>query len=147
MITFENGRFNKKINIEVENFIKNATIKNKRSLYFSGKILKSYASKDIIRKKTGNPYKYKNRTIRAGLEGEAWANRSGKARRGIRFNVASSNTLNFFNTVDYVKFLEDPNSLYRPAMLVSIKQNRDRIASIIESNFEKVLKGAGGVIK
>jgi len=147
MSSFEYEKDSKSFFFAIKNLDKKMSFENRKNLYYSGKILKSYASKDILRKKLGLPYYYKGRKIYASQRGEAWANRSGDARRSISYNVSGSDTLNYFNTVDYVKYLEDPEKLNRNAMYISIQKNADRIMTILESGFQKVLSLGGGVLK
>ena len=114
----------------------------KKGLYFVGKKLKSTASKNILKKKNGRTYKYKGRRYKASQPGESWANRSGTARKGIVYRVASSSKLRFGNTVDYAKFLEfgTRKMKARPAHLIAIKENEQNIVKILENNIDSSFK-------
>ena len=110
----------------------------RNALYFSGKLLRKSASDSILKKKSGRAYRYKGRRIRASQYGEAWANRSGTARRGLSFRVQGQNRLYFENSVDYVQYLEDPKSLNRPAMWLAIESNAGKIERYIEQEIDRV---------
>lgn len=108
--------------------------------YFIGKQLKSTASKNILKKgRQGRKYRYKGRVHIASIAGESWANRSGTARKGLKFRVVNTKKLIFGNTVDYVKFLEEGTVKMkaRPAHLISIKENRTKIINAFESRIPK----------
>lgn len=109
----------------------------RKALYLSGKLLRKSASDSILKKKSGRPYKYKGRNIRSGKYGEPWANRSGKARRGLSFRVQGRTRLYFENSVDYVKYLEGKESLNRPAMWLAIESNVGKIERYIEQEISK----------
>ena len=101
----------------------------RRAFYVSGKRLVKTASDDILKAKTGRAYKYKGRTIRAGISGGAWANRSGRARRGLDFSVRGSTQMTFYNKTPWVVFLERGTSKMkpRPAMKNSLIKNERNI--------------------
>lgn len=110
----------------------------RHALYLSGRLLRKSASESILKKKFGRTYRYKGRRIKASQAGEAWANRSGKARRGLSFRVQGGNRLYFENSVDYVEYLEDKASLNRPAMWLAIESNADKIFRNIEQAIDSV---------
>ena len=109
----------------------------RNALYFSGKLLRKSASDSILKKKFGRAYRYKGRMIKSSQDGESWANRSGKARRGLSFRVHGENRLYFENSVDYVKYLEGKESLNRPAMWLAIESNVGKIERYIEQEISK----------
>lgn len=111
----------------------------RNALYLSGKLLRKSASDSILKKKSGRLYRYKGRRIKASQDGESWANRSGTARRGLSFRVQGQNRLYFENSVDYVQYLEDPKSLNRPAMWLSIESNVGKIERHIEQEIDRML--------
>lgn len=114
----------KKVLVEIKDAKKTLRKNVRYSLYKIGSRLRQTASKNILKKpRQGRVYRYKNRRHKASIRGESWANRSGKARRGLNFKVRGSSDLNFGNTVDYVKYLEDTDKLNRPAMLISLQKN------------------------
>lgn len=122
-----------------------------RGFYKIGKSLRSTASKQILEKpKTGKTYLVRRgpsgRRFRhvASARGESFANSSGAARRTLGFNVSGSESLEFglkknVNT-DYVKYLEDPESLNRPALKNSIKANQRNAVVLLEREIKRKVK-------
>ena len=120
---------------------------NRKSLFDAGKQLKKTLDKDVLKKpKGGRTYFRRDKAGRrrkhvASAPGKSWANRSGKARRGVEFRVVGSDKLYYENEVFYVFFLESGTRLMkpRPAMLNSIKKNKSLNLKIIDSNVSKAL--------
>jgi len=132
----------KKVLIKIKGIDK-ALLKNlRRGLYNVGAILRSTASKNILKRgRQGKVYRINGRRHVASEAGESWANVSGKARRGLLFKVRGSKELLFGNDVPYVGFLEDGTRKMkaRPAHLIAIKQNNKNIIAIINSAVKKTL--------
>tara|TARA_B100000497_G_C7687141_1_gene416696 strand:- start:2121 stop:2549 length:429 start_codon:yes stop_codon:yes gene_type:complete len=136
MASIKLDRKSKRVAFNIKGLTKKSKAGLRKALYFSGKLLKKSASDSILKKKFGRAYKYKKRKVRSGKPGEAWANRSGAARRGMSFRVQGADRLYFENSVSYVEYLEDENSLNRPAMWLSIEQNSAKIERYIESELD-----------
>jgi hypothetical protein len=139
MASIKLDRKSKRVVFEIKQMPKKTRRAMRNALYFSGKLLRKSASDSILKKKSGRAYRYKGRRIRASQYGEAWANRSGTARRGLSFRVQGQNRLYFENSVDYVQYLEDPKSLNRPAMWLSIESNAGKIERYIEQEIDRML--------
>lgn len=118
----------------------------RKSLHNIGKELKATAKKDILAKpKGGLTYRIldkngKGRRHVASKNGESWANKSGRARKGIQYSVKGSKQLHYFNRVPYVAYLEDPDTLNRRAMWNSIKANKALNIRILKTYIKKGLK-------
>ena len=132
----------RRVLVEVRNLEKATKRQIRRGLYMVGRVLKSTASTNILKKpRTGRVYRHKGRRHVASVPGESWANRSGKSRRGIVYNVVSYRKLGFGNTEKVARFMENgtPTIKPRPAHLISIKQNNRNIVNILESHVGKAL--------
>ena len=128
--------------VEVRNLEKATKRQIRRGLYMVGRDLKSTASTNILKKpRMGRVYRYRGRRHVASVPGESWANRSGKTRRGIVYNVVSARKMEFGNTEKVGRFMEDgtPTIKPRPAHLISIRQNNRNIVNILESHVGKAL--------
>lgn len=139
MASIKLDRRGKKTVFEISQMPKNGRRAIRHALYLSGRLLRKSASESILKKKFGRTYRYKGRRIKASQAGEAWANRSGKARRGLSFRVQGGNRLYFENSVDYVEYLEDKAFLNRPAMWLAIENNASKIERYIEQEFSRML--------
>ena len=139
MASIKLDRKSKRVVFEIKQMPKKTRRAMRNALYLSGKLLRKSASDSILKKKSGRAYRYKGRRIRASQYGEAWANRSGTARRGLSFRVQGQSRLYFENRVDYVEYLEDETSLNRPAMWLSIESNVGKIERYIEQEIDRVL--------
>lgn len=71
--------------------------------------------------------------------GTSWARRSGRANKGLTYAVNSGKAY-FGNTVPYVKYLEQGTARMsaRPAMLISLEENKTNIAKCLESAINDV---------
>lgn len=139
MASIKLDRKSKRVVFEIKRMPKKTRRAMRNALYLSGKLLRKSASDSILKKKSGRVYRYKGRRVRASQDGESWANRSGKARRGLSFRVQGQSRLYFENSVDYVQYLEDPKSLNRPAMWLAIESNVGKIERYIEQEIDRVL--------
>jgi HK97 gp10 family phage protein len=141
-MTIEIDQKSKRVIVKLLNSGKTVPSNMRKGLFFVGKKLKSTASKNILKKKNGRTYKYKKRRRKASQPGESWANRSGTARKGIVYKVASSSKLRFGNTVDYAEFLEFGTRKMeaRPAHLIAIEENEQNIVEILESHIDSSFK-------
>ena len=139
MASIKLDRRGKKTIFEISQMPKKGRRAIRHALYLSGRLLRKSASDAILKKKFGRTYRYKGRRIKASQSGEAWANRSGTARRGLSFRVQGGNRLYFENSVDYVEYLEDESSLNRPAMWLAIENNASKIERYIEQEFSRML--------
>jgi len=139
MASIKLDRKSKRVVFEIKQMPKKTRRAMRNALYLSGKLLRKSASDSILKKKSGRVYRYKGRRIKASQDGESWANRSGTARRGLSFRVQGQSRLYFENSVDYVQYLEDPKSLNRPAMWLSIESNVGKIERYIEQEIDRVL--------
>ena len=139
MASIKLDRRGKKTVFKIKQMPKESRRAMRHALYLSGRLLRKIASESILKKKFGRTYRYKGRRIKASQSGEAWANRSGTARRGLSFRVQGGNRLYFENSVDYVKYLEDEASLNRPAMWLAIENNSSKIERYIEQEFSRML--------
>ena len=122
-----------------------------RGFYKLGKSLRATANKQILeRPKTGKTYIVRRgptgRRFRhiASARGESFANSSGAARRTLGFDVSGSESLEFgfkknANT-DYVKYLEDEESLNRPALKNSVKSNQRNAVVLLEREIQRKVK-------
>lgn len=135
---FRVSRSGKKAIARIKNLDRMVPTQLEKSLYFVGKLFKETANKNILKRpRKGRVYKFKGRRHIASVKGESWANRSGDARRGIGFKVASPFKMRYFNVVPYVRFLENRN-LNRPAMFISIVQNRKNVINVINKHIREV---------
>lgn len=139
MASIKLDRRGKKTVFKIKQMPKESRRAMRHALYLSGRLLRKSASESILKKKFGRTYRYKGRRIKASQSGEAWANRSGTARRGLSFRVQGGNRLYFENSVNYVKYLEDEASLNRPAMWLAIENNSSKIERYIEQEFSRML--------
>ena len=139
MASIKLDRRGKKAVFEISQMPKKGKRAMRNALYLSGRLLRKSASDAILKKKFGRAYRYKGRRVKASQDGEAWANRSGTARRGLSFRVQGQSRLYFENSVDYVQYLEDPKSLNRPAMWLAIESNVGKIERYIEYEFSRML--------
>lgn len=139
MASIKLDRKSRRVVFEIKQMPKKTRRAMRNALYLSGKLLRKSASDSILKKKSGRLYRYKGRRIKASQDGESWANRSGTARRGLSFRVQGQNRLYFENSVDYVQYLEDPKSLNRPAMWLSIESNVGKIERHIEQEIDRML--------
>lgn len=139
MASIKLDRKSKRVVFEIKQMPKKTRRAMRNALYLSGKLLRKSASDSILKKKSGRVYRYKGRRIKASQYGESWANRSGTARRGLSFRVQGQSRLYFENSVDYVQYLEDPKSLNRPAMWLSIESNVGKIERHIEQEIDRIL--------
>lgn len=73
--------------------------------------------------------------------GTSWARRSGRANKGLTFAVNSGKAY-FGNTVPYVKYLElgTKKMEKRPAMWISLNENKTNIAKCLEDAINKEYK-------
>ena len=122
-----------------------------RGFHKLGKSLRSTANKQILeRPKTGKAYIVRRgptgRRFRhiASARGESFANSSGAARRTLGFKVSGSESLEFgfkknANT-DYVKYLEDEESLNRPALKNAVKANQRNAVVLLEREIKRKVK-------
>lgn len=114
----------------------------RRGFYLSGKELEKTAKKNIMKKpRSGNVYRIRNAAGRyrkhtASVEGESFANFSGKARRSISFKVVDALKMLFGSDVLYVRYLE-LGRLNRPTLKIAIEENNDKMISIFEAEFRK----------
>lgn len=138
MASIKLDRKSKRVVFGIKQMPKKTRRAMRNALYLSGKLLRKSASDSILKKKSGRVYRYKGRRIKASQDGEGWANRSGKARRGLSFRVQGQSRLYFENSVDYVQYLEDPKSLNRPAMWLSIESNAGKIERYIEQEIDRM---------
>ena len=105
----------------------------RQGLYNLGSNLKQTSSKEMLkRNKTGRVYRYKGRRHQASARGETAANRSGKLRKSIDFQVQGSEGLRFGASAPYAEFLENPSKLDRPTLRDSMKKNYIVGANYIE---------------
>ena len=139
MASIKLDRKSKRVVFGIKQMPKKTRRAMRNALYLSGKLLRKSASDAILKKKFGRAYRYKGRRVRASQDGEAWANRSGTARRGLSFRVQGQSRLYFENSVDYVEYLEDETSLNRPAMWLAIENNSSKIERYIEQEFSRML--------
>lgn len=129
--------------LKIKNLSKATQTNIRKGLYESGSLLVKSASKDILRRpRQGKLYKIRIkggrfRRHRASVRGEAWANLSGTARRGLKFKVAGASKLTFFNRVDYVEALENERALNRPAMKISLEKNTRNIEKILDNHISR----------
>jgi hypothetical protein len=139
MASIKLDRKSKRVVFGIKQMPKKTRRAMRNALYLSGRLLRKSASDAILKKKFGRAYRYKGRRVKASQDGEAWANRSGAARRGLSFRVQGQSRLYFENSVDYVQYLEDPKSLNRPAMWLAIESNVGKIERYIEYEFSRML--------
>lgn len=136
----------RKIIVKINGLEANLKREIRSGLYKVGKKLVTTANIEILKKpRSGKVY---FRTLRNGtrrrhissLPKEPWANLTGKARKGMRFNVSGSDKLIFANTTDYVKYLELGTSKMtkRPAMKISINKNKKNIHNILNNAIQGV---------
>ena len=112
----------------------------RKGLYFIGKRLRNTASANILKKpRSGRTYKFKGRKHRASKPGESWANRSGKARRGLIYKVRGSTELLFGNTSEHAQFMEfgTKNIEPRPAHKLAINTNNKNIITVLSKSIKK----------
>lgn len=112
-------------------------------LFRIGKLLKETANQGILRtSKTGQVYKYKNRNYRASAPGEYPANRSGRNRRSIAFNVVGKESMNFGAGAKYSPFLERkaPNRGGRAFLARAIEETVHKQKRILTTEMNRAIK-------
>ena len=133
----------RKVLVKIENLTDQIPRNLRRGLYFVGKTLRRTASNNILKRgRTGRVYRHRGRRHVSSKPGESWANKSGEARRGIIYRVATPSKLIFGNKSEHAKFLEfgTKNMAPRPAHLISIKQNNKNIVNILKSKLKESLE-------
>ncbi len=108
-----------------------------KGLWDAGKFAQKEIKERIKDKseKTGRIYRYKGRTHQASAPGEYPANRSGTTRKGVGFEVHSSDALEigYRSQVKWGKFLEEGTRIMkpRPALDRTVQKNKVKMANII----------------
>jgi HK97 gp10 family phage protein len=114
-----------------------------KGLWAAGKFLQKETQKLIKDKssKTGRTYKFKGKTHQASAAGEYPANRSGKLRKSVGFDVLDSEDMEFGyrDSVNYGKWLEDGTKKIkkRPALNRTVQDNKIKVLNIIGLEIEK----------
>ncbi|MCK5602299.1 hypothetical protein KAR91_10530 [Candidatus Pacearchaeota archaeon] len=108
-----------------------------KGLWFAGKALRKDLQSKIKDRseKTGRYYLYKGRRLRASSPGEFPANRSGKLRKSVGFDVNNSEEMEFGyrDSVDYGKWLEtkEPKRGGRAALKRIVEKNELKTLNIV----------------
>ncbi len=118
----------------------------RKALTYAGRDWQKEASRLILLPKYGVPYEYKGKIIRASLPGEPWANRSGNARKSLKFNVQNFDTLKLTGggkRAPYVYFLQYRKNaaLRRPAMNIALENinKNNGIAKKVSTELKKMI--------
>lgn len=133
----------RKVLVKLDNLDKGLKKSLRNGLYTVGKLLRSTASRNILKRgRQGRVYKHKRRRHVSSVPGESWANKSGAARRAIKFKVRGSEELFFGTNHAYSGFLEFGTRRIkpRPAYLISLRENNKNIVVTLEKAIKDSLK-------